>query len=161
MSSSQSGRRGCVSEGCPPGPGYSVWALDQGQLADWLTHTRKTYSRKSTTLNDSSRQLNTTQDILGCFDLLVFVLCIHVLCAQVKEYRMHWGETRGDQIRQTYLLMSLLIRSRHSRPWSSVISSGTLFTLLSLSSNSLRVYKCFTCSASNLNLVITHRAHTG
>lgn len=53
---------------------------DQGQLADWLTHTRKTYSRKSTTLNDSSRQLNTTQDILGCFDLLVFVLCIHVLC---------------------------------------------------------------------------------
>lgn len=68
------------------------------------------------------------------------------------KYSNHSGETRGDLIRQSYLLMSLLTRSRRSRPWSSSISSGRVFTLLSLSSNTLRVLRCFRCSASSTSI---------
>ncbi len=48
--------------------------------------------------------------------------------------------------------MSLLIRSRRSRPCSRVISSGRLFTLLSRSSKKLRALKCFKWSVSNTSI---------
>lgn len=48
--------------------------------------------------------------------------------------------------------MSLLVRSRRSRPCSRVISSGRLLTLLSLSSKKLRALKCFKWSASNTSI---------
>lgn len=51
-----------------------------------------------------------------------------------------------------HLPMSLLVRSRRSRPCSRVISSGRLFTLLSRSSNKLRALKCFKWSASNISI---------